>query len=359
MFLSALRYLYLRPYYLALLIIVLLSFWMLSGPVHSQLMAKEKGEETIALPKVQTEHFIPQKMIKELNLYGKSEANSRAVIRAEVAGKIIKTSAEKGQYVKANKSLVNIEKSELPERLAQAEAQLAERELNFKAVKSLNDKGLQGRARLAEMKSLYLVAKTRVKQLKLQLKRTNVVAPFSGVLQEQFADKGDYMQVGDPIFSLENTNPIVIRGDATEHHISQVKNGQQVTAKLLSGDVITGKISFISSMADSKSSTFRIEAEFDNPELKIFPGISAKLTIPLHSVDAIYVSPSALAMDESGNLGVKLVKEGVVVFKAINLVEADNNGAWLSGFDGPVDIITLGQGFVKPGAQVDAMVAKE
>jgi multidrug efflux system membrane fusion protein len=359
MLVSALRYLSLRPYYLALFIIVLLSLWMLSSPVQSQLMAKEKDAESIPLPKVQTTHFIPQKKIKELSLYGKSEANSRAVIRAEVAGKIIKTSTVKGQYVKANKSLVNIEKSELPERLAQAEAQLAERELNFKAVKSLNDKGLQGRARLAEMKSLYLVAKTRVKQLKLQLKRTNVVAPFSGVLQEQFADKGDYMQVGDPIFSLENTNPIVIRGDATEHHISQFKNGQKVTAKLLSGDVITGKISFISSMADSKSSTFRIEAEFNNPGFKIFSGISAKLTIPLYSVNAIYVSPSALAMDESGNLGVKIVKEGVVVFKAINLVEADNDGAWLSGFDGPVDIITLGQGFVKPGAQVDATAAKE
>ncbi|PKG38575.1 efflux RND transporter periplasmic adaptor subunit [Psychromonas sp. Urea-02u-13] len=359
MFLSAVSYIVLRPYYLTLLITALLFFWMFSAPAQSELIEKDKETPVVALPKVQTTHFTPQAMIKELSLYGKSEANSRAVIRAEVAGKIIKISTQKGHYVKANKSLINIEKSELPERLAQAEAQLAERELNFKAVKSLNDRGLQGRARLAEMKSLYLVAKTSVKKLKLQLQRTHVVAPFAGVLQEQFADKGDYMQVGDPIFSIENTNPIVIRGDATEHYITQLKRGQKVTATLLSGDVISGKLTFIASMADSKSSTFRIEAEFDNPDFKIFSGISAKLTIPLYPVDAIYVSPSALAMDESGNLGVKLVKQGIVVFIAINLVEADNDGAWLSGFDGPVDIITLGQGFVKPGAQVDATAAKE
>jgi len=359
MFVSALRHFLLRPYYLALLITVLLIFWMLSAPAQSELMADEKIAEIAPLPKVQTTRFIPQEMTKELNLYGRSEANSRAIVRAEVAGKIIKVSTAKGRYVKSGKNLVNIEKSELPERLAQAEAQLAERELNYKAVKSLNEKGLQGRARLAEMKSLYLVAKTSVKQLKLQLKRTEVVAPFSGVLQEQFADKGDYMQVGDPIFSIENTNPIVIRGDATEHHVSQLKHGQKVTAKLLSGEVVEGKLSFIASMADSKSSTFRIEAEFANPGHKIFSGISAKLTIPLYPVDAIYVSPSVLAMDEAGNLGVKLVKDGLVVFKGINLVEADNDGAWLSGFDGPVDIITLGQGFVKPGAQVDATATKE
>jgi membrane fusion protein, multidrug efflux system len=359
MFASTIRYFVLRPYYLALFIVALLCLWMLSAPVKSELMEQDTQEDLASLPKVQTSHFIPQEIMKELSLYGKSEANSRAVIRAEVAGKIIKISTKKGRYVKINKSLVNIEKSELPERLAEAEAQLAERELNYKAVKSLNDRGLQGRARLAEMKSLYLVAKTSVKKLKLQLLRTQVVAPFAGVLQEQFADKGDYMKVGDPIFSIENTNPIIIRGDATEHHISQLKLGQKVTAKLLSGKVISGTLTFIASMADSKSSTFRIEAEFDNPDFKILSGISAKLTIPLYAIDAIYVSPSALAMDESGNLGVKLVTDGVVLFKAINLVEADNDGAWLSGFEGPVDIITLGQGFVKPGAQVDATAAKE
>jgi len=359
MFFSTLRYFQLRPYYLALFITALLFFWMLSSPAQSELATQQTQGESSPLPKVETTHFIPQEMVKELNLYGRSEANSRAIIRAEVAGKIVKISTEKGYYVKAGQRLVNIEKSELPERLAQAQAQLNESELNYNAVESLNAKGLQGRVRLAEENSRFLAAKTNVSQLKLQIKRTNVVAPFSGILQEQFADKGDYLQVGDPVFTIENSNPIVIRGDATEHHITQLKKGQKVTATLLSGETISGKLSYIASMADSKSSTFRIEAEFDNPDYKIFSGISAKLTIPLYPVDAIYVSPSVLALDEEGNLGVKLVENGVVVFKAINLVEADNDGAWLSGFDGPVDIITLGQGFVKPGAEVDATSAKE
>ena len=74
----------------------------------------------------------------------KSEANSRAVIRAEVAGKIVKMAAKKGRYVKAETNLADIEKSALPQQLAQAQAVLAERLLNYNAVKSLNDKGLQG-----------------------------------------------------------------------------------------------------------------------------------------------------------------------------------------------------------------------
>ena len=315
----------------------------------------ELNGQQVQLPKVQTTHYKTQKITKKLTLYGRSEANSRAVIRAQVAGKIVNIKTLKGAYVERYKNIVNIEKSELPTRLKQAQASLIERELTYKAIKSLNDKGLQGRVRLAEVNSLFLAAKTDVEQLQIALQRTNIEAPFSGILQQQFSDVGDYLQVGDPIFSLESVDPIVIRGDATEHHMNDFKLGQMVTATLLSGDIIEGKISFIAAMADRESSTFRIEAEFPNPKLSIFSGISAKLIIPLYQVDAIYVSPSALALDENGNLGVKEVKDGIVVFHQINLVEADNGGTWLAGFENEVDIITLGQGFVKVGDKVDAI----
>jgi len=359
------RIITLRPYIIALVIIALLIVWMslpaLQSPAKNTIndaqlkdSSSNKLEKTL-LPRVQTTHYKTQTITKNLTLYGRSEANSRAVIRAQVAGTIININSLKGAYVERHKNIANIEKSELPTRLKQAKASFIERELTYKAVKSLNDKGLQGRVRLAEVNSLFLAAKTDVEQLQLALKRTNIVAPFTGVLQQQFSEVGDYLQVGDPIFSLESVDPIVIRGDATEHHINDFKLGQTVTATLLSGDIIEGKISFIAAMADSDSSTFRVEAEFPNPKLNIFSGISAKLIIPLYQVDAIYISPSALALDEDGNLGVKEVKDGIVVFHQINLVEADNGGTWLAGFENEVDIITLGQGFVKVGDKVDAV----
>lgn len=351
------RYFTLRPYWLALLIIVLLLFWMLAVPAEKQTSEPLISAGQARLPKVQVTRFTAQTVTKYLTLYGRSEANSHAVIRSEVAGKVMQITTQKGRHVKRNSVLAKIEKSELPERLAQAQALLDERLLNYNAVKSLNDKGLQGRARLAEMKSLLLAAKSDVKQLQLRLKRTTIVAPFAGILQEQFAEQGDYLKVGDALFSLENIDPIVIRGDATEHYLKQLKVGQDVFATLLSGEKISGKISYIAALADRNSSTFRIEAEFSNADLQIFSGISAKLSIPLYPVAAIYVSPSVLAMDQQGNLGVKLVKDGVVVFTAVNLVEADNDGAWLSGVSGSVDIITLGQGFVNPGDRVQVIVA--
>lgn len=359
MFSAVLRHIQLRPYYLALFIVLALCLWMFSATGKSQPSTDQPIEYDQPLPKVSVRYFTPQKRGKALTLYGKSEASNSAIIRAQVAGKVVSIGAQKGSYVDAGSLIASLEKNERPQRLAQALAQLEESQLNYQAAQSLNNKGLQGDIAVASIKSTYLEAQTQVKSLQLALQHTQVTAPFSGILQLQSAEQGDYLQVGDPIFRLENSDPIVIRGDATEHHMSQLQVGKKVTAELLSGEVIEGKLSYISSIADSNSSTFRIEAEFANPQFKILSGISAKLVIPLYTVDAIYVSPSALAMNESGDLGVKTVVDGVVVFTKINLVEADNDGAWIAGFDGPVDIITLGQGFVKPGAQVDAIASQE
>jgi len=347
-----------RPYWLALLISGLLFLWMFSGSWGNSSPATEKKSQE-NLPQVQITHFIPQAMTKSLTLYARSEAESQVLVRAEVAGAVRKTYVEKGSHVKINNNLAEIDQNELPLRLEQAEALLDERQLNYNAVKSLNAKGLQADIRLAEEKSLLLAAKSDLALLKLTLKHTHIIAPFTGILQAQFVDQGDYVKVGDPLFSLENIDPIVFRGDTTEHYVNQLRLSQEVRAILLSGEVLTGKLTYIASSADPQSSTFRVETEFSNPDLKIFSGISAQLSIPLYSVQAIYLSPSALALDKEGNLGVKLVQDEKVIFKKIDLLEADNNGVWLTGFAGEVDIITLGQGFVKSGDRVIATIAEK
>ncbi len=61
-----------------------------------------------------------------------------------------------------------------------------------------------------------------------------------------------------------------------------------------------------------------------------------------------------LALDERGNLGVKTVQNQHVRFVPIQLVKAEQDGVWLSGLGEEVDIIVLGQGFVRDGDLVDA-----
>jgi multidrug efflux system membrane fusion protein len=88
-------------------------------------------------------------------------------------------------------------------------------------------------------------------------------------------------------------------------------------------------------------------------------GVSAGVRFPLEEVEAIKVSPAVLALDEQGNLGVKIVVDEIVKFVPASLVRSDPDGAWLSGFSGDNDVIVLGQGFVREGDKVEAVTKAE
>ena len=70
---------------------------------------------------------------------------------------------------------------------------------------------------------------------------------------------------------------------------------------------------------------------------------------------AVKVTPAMLALDESGNLGVKTLVDERVHFVPIQLVKAEQDGVWLTGLGEQVSIITTGQGFVRDSEQVIAV----
>ena len=70
---------------------------------------------------------------------------------------------------------------------------------------------------------------------------------------------------------------------------------------------------------------------------------------------AIKVTPSVLALNEAGDIGIKVVESDYVKFVPIRLLKAESDGVWLMGMGAYADIITRGQGFVRDGDQVIAI----
>jgi len=69
----------------------------------------------------------------------------------------------------------------------------------------------------------------------------------------------------------------------------------------------------------------------------------------------VRVSPSVMALDEAGNLGVKTVVDQHVKFIPIDIVKSDSQGVWLAGMQASTDVIVLGHGFVRDGDKVEVM----
>lgn len=349
-----------RPYWISLVILLLLFLWMGSGYPYKAAAEQppivdvtEDSEPD--LTKVQVKRLTAHPIEQSLELYGRSEALRQSVISSEISGRLINFEVTPGSQVKKGDILAKLSIDNRAEQLKNAKTLLAQREIEFKGAKSLNRQGFQGEAALAAAKSALSDAQSLVKQLQLDLNNTHILAPYDGIFSDNLAEPGDFIGIGDPIAEFIDTSQIIIGADVSERHVSQLKLNQRAAVKLATGESITGSLNHIATVSDPNTNTFHVEVLVDNANNQLKAGVSAEISFPLAVRQAIKVTPAALTIADDGTMGIKTVKDGVVQFHRAELVRAENDGAWLGGLNGDVDVITLGQGFVRDGERVEVV----
>jgi hypothetical protein len=119
---------------------------------------------------------------------------------------------------------------------------------------------------------------------------------------------------------------------------------------LITGEKIEGKLSFVSKSASPQTKTFRVESEISNPVGAIKDGVTSTITIQTDEILSHKISPSILDLDDSGNIGVKVLdSRNIIRFVPIYIVEDLEEGLWISGIPGTVDLVVKGHGFVEDG----------
>lgn len=346
-----------QPAWIALIIFIALSLWVASGMI---LTPDKKDSHTskntdIALVKVSVERVKADSVIREINLYGRTEPDRVATLRAEVKGLVTGIYVQEGDKIQAGQKIISLDKSDYVSRLASARATLKQRAVELKGAESLGNKGYQSQTELAKAQALLESAKAEVVAIELAIQRTDIIAPFDGIVNKRYVEVGDLLKDGDNIAMLVDLDPLIISANVTESNIPAIKKEQQATGRLTSGEKLAGKVRYISSVSEQGTNTFRIEVAVPNSDFTHKAGMSTELTLPLAQAWAIRITPSVLALDEKGNLGVKTVVDEHVKFVPIDIVKSDSQGVWLSGMGEEADIITLGHGFVRDGDKVEVV----
>lgn len=347
-----------RPWLVSILLIALLSTWLGLGVLHAEEPATKKSSD-VPLAKVSFQTFFAQDTSKSIDLYGRTAPDRHARLGAEVAGRILRLNVAKGDTVESGQAVIQIDKGDLSIQLERAKALLSLKQKEFKAAQSLKDRGLQGEIAYSSAQAALTEAKAAKSNAALALSYTTIRAPFSGIVQDLQIEVGDFVGVGDPVAGIIDLDPLVIEADVSERHIQQLVNKQAAAVRLLGRNHVEGTLRYISRISSPSTNTFPIEIEIANPDRKLPAGVSAEVSLNLATTPAIKITPAMLALDESGNLGVKTIqlKEGkqIVQFVPIQLVKAEQDGVWLTGLGSKVDIITVGQGFVRDGDEVIAV----
>ncbi|USD64790.1 efflux RND transporter periplasmic adaptor subunit [Vibrio sp. SCSIO 43136] len=345
-----------RPWILSLICLIALSVWLGMGMLHAEENPQaNKQEQQVPLAKVAYETFNASPTARNIDLYGRTAPKREAKLGAEIAGKIIALRVDKGDAVTAGQPIAQIDKGDLNIQLEKAKAMLAVKEKEFKAAQSLKNRGLQGEVAFSTAQAALTDAKASLENVKLALRNTLIKAPFDGYIDDLMVEEGDFVGIGDPVASLLDLSVLLIEADVSEQHIGQLQLGQSADVRLVTDVEMQGKLSYVSRVSSPATNTFEIEIQIPNQGQKISAGISAEVTLTLGEQMAVKVTPAMLALDESGNLGVKTLVEETVKFVPIQLVKAEQDGVWLTGLGDSVNIITVGQGFVRDGDPVIAV----
>lgn len=348
-----------QPAWIALFILILLCLWVGSGALLADEKSGQQEQKEAPLTKVRVSNLQAAHISREITLYGRTEPDRIATLRAEVRGQVLKVLVKEGQRVEKGDKILLLEANDLQQRLISAKANLKQRKIELQAARLLGKKGYQSQTALALAEANVESAKATVEGLQLSLENTLVVAPFAGIVNQRFVEVGDLLQLGDRIATVVDLNPLVITADVTQNHIKSIQVGQSAFGRIVSGQSLQGHVRYISSVSDMNTNTFKVEVEVPNRDYQYVAGMSTELSIPLKKTWAVKVTPAVMALDEQGNLGVKIVVGERVRFVPIDIVKSDSQGVWLSGLGQRVDVITLGHGFVRDGDKVEVVYSTD
>jgi len=301
-----------------------------------------------------------EEVVRTIVVNGETAPARVVQISAETDGRVTSTGAERGANVARGGLLVRLDERDRKARLAQAQATVKQREVEYEGRLKLQTESYVSEAQLQEAIAQLEAAKTELRRAELDLDYMNVRAPFDGALQARDVEVGDFLKVGDPIATFVDNRKIIVAADVSEFDARYVEVGEPAEARLATGELVRGEIRYVAPVADTATRTFAVELEIDNADGALRAGGTAELLIPAETVRAHRVSPSLLTLDDAGNVGLKIINEqGEVEFVVADIALSSSNGVWLAGLPDTATIITVGQGFVNTGAVVDAVAESD
>ncbi len=350
-----------RPGLVAAGLLALLVAWLASGillPHAREVDAPAPVARAAAPTPVQVARLVAEPIERTVTLSGRTAPARTVELKAETSGRVVAVGAARGSRVEAGGLIVRLDSGDRMARLAQARAELRQRELEYQGQLKLKPDGYISDAKLAESLALLEKARTEVTRAQIDIDRMQVRAPFAGALQDRLVEVGDYVAPGTAVASFVDNRRLAVAGSVAEAQAAGVKPGLAGTARLATGETVTGRLRYVAPVADEATRTFAVELEIANLNGALPVGVTADIELPVGKVLAHRLSPALLTLDDAGVVGVKLQGEGDRVrFVPATVVRSSADGVWITGLPDPAPVIVGGQGFVRDGDRVAVSMA--
>ncbi len=293
-------------------------------------------------PAVEAMVVTPQEFTDEVSLTGQVVADESIDVRTEITGRVKSISFREGVQVRAGQLLVKLVDDDLVARRSKLEQQ---RQLDAKRAE-----------RLRAMKAVDGVSQEEIAELDAQIAKTEVRAPFSGIIGLRQISVGAIVSPSTPITTLTSAGALNIDVAVPERYIGTVGVGSPLRLRLRSADTSSrvATVSAVEPVLDERTRTQRVRARISNA-VGLSSGMFADVLLRRSTItDALLLPAESIVQDMNGATVYRVRggrAEAVLVSTGARTM---THVQVLSGVAPGDTIITSGILFVKAGKPVKA-----
>lgn len=238
-----------------------------------------------------------------LEVQGNVDTKENLIIYPQFAGILNTLNVIAGQKVSKGQLLGTIDDGGLSQQLAQMETQMALAKTTFERQKRLWDQKIGSEIQYLQAQTNMISQQKAVSQMKAQLGKTRIIAPFSGVIDELITEKGQVVGPGQGLIRIVNLNNMFVSTAVPESYIGKLKVGTVVNVYLASlGKTYVGKIRQVANNINPNNRSFGIEVSVPNSENLLRPNQVAKLKIiDYTNANAVVVPSNVIQVDGNGD----------------------------------------------------------
>lgn len=285
---------------------------------------------------VKTAAVAERSMPRWLRLSGSLVADEAADVAADVTGKLLEVTVDRGSLVAKGAILARTDvrqaalaSAEASAGLEVAKAQTAQAKVDCDRLEALYKAGAIAGADYDRSHSQCLVAQqgeklaaSRVASASKPLGDANIRAPFAGMIAERYVNTGEYVRPDSKVVRLMSIDPIRLQLSVPEASVALVKEGQAVEFRVPAfTEPFKATIRYVGPSLRAMSRDLVVEAVTANADHKLRPGMFATAQIDLGEAPSVVIPKGAIRR-EGDTAHVFFVKDGRLEERIVELGEA-------------------------------------
>lgn len=229
--------------------------------------------------------------------------------------RIEKIYVEVGDRVGKGQKLVQMDASSLKQLKLQLDNQATE----FARIDELYKIGGVSKS---EWEASKMTLEMRQTSYKNMLENTALVSPISGVVTARNYDSGDMYGGGTPVVTVEQIMPVKLLINVSESYFTRIAKNSTVSVKfdVYGEEEFEGKVNLLYPTIDPSTRTFVVEIRLDNRDMRVRPGMFARVTLNFGTADHVIIPDKAIIKQAgSGERYVYICQDGVVYRRVVQL----------------------------------------